>query len=144
MLASLRSAAQKLELDNKVHFTGYIGGADKAAAYHGASFVVIPSRQEAMSIVVLEAGICGKPVLMTDQCGFPAVSQVNGGRIKAAAEGAIAEGLQSMIRDGGRSGKMGENLKRHVEQHYLWDIIAQSYLAIFQKVLSLSVSEHVS
>lgn len=140
METSLKSAASRMGLDDRVHFPGYVGGAEKAAAYHGASFIVIPSRQEAMSIVVLEAGICGKPVLMTDQCGFPAVAQVDGGRITAAAEDSIAESLQSMIRDAGKSGDMGENLKRYVEQHYLWDVIAQRYLALFQKVLQHDVS----
>lgn len=140
METSLKAVAGRMGLGDRVHFPGYVGGSEKAAAYRGASFVVIPSRQEAMSIVVLEAGICGKPVLMTDQCGFPAVSQVDGGRITAAAEGAIAEGLQSMIRDAGRSGEMGENLRRYVEQHYLWDVIAQGYLTLFRKVLQHDIS----
>ena len=144
MEASLKSAAGRMGLGNRVHFPGYVGGSEKAAAYHGASFVVIPSRQEAMSIVVLEAGICGKSVLMTDQCGFPAVGEMDGGRITAATEDGIAEGLQSMIRDAGRWEEMGENLKRYVEQHYLWDVIAQSYLALFRRVLQHDASRHIN
>jgi glycosyltransferase involved in cell wall biosynthesis len=140
MKASLESAAGSMGLRERVHFLGYVGGAEKAAAYHGASFVVIPSRQEAMSIVVLEAGICGKPVLMTDQCGFHTVGQVDGGRITAATEGGIAEGLRDMMRASGKAKEMGENLKRYVEQHYSWDVIAQSYLALFRKMLQHSVS----
>jgi glycosyltransferase involved in cell wall biosynthesis len=140
MKASLESAAGSMGLRERVHFLGYVGGAEKAAAYHGASFIVIPSRQEAMSIVVLEAGICGKPVLMTDQCGFPTVGQVDGGRITAATEDGIAEGLRDMMRASGKAKEMGENLKRYVEQHYSWDVIAQSYLALFRKMLQHSVS----
>lgn len=139
METSLKSGADRMGLCKRIHFLSYVGGAEKAAAYHGASFVVIPSRQEAMSIVVLEAGICGKPVLMTDQCGFPAVTQVDGGRITTAIGDGIAEGLQSMIQDAGRLGEMGKNLKRYVEQHYLWDVIAQRYLALFQKTLQRDV-----
>jgi len=140
MKASLESAAGRMRLRGRVHFLGYVGGPEKAAAYHGASFVVIPSRQEAMSIVVLEAGICGKPVLITDQCGFPAVGQVDGGRITVATEDGIAEGLRDMMRTSGKAKEMGENMQRYVEQHYSWDVIAQSYLALFQKMLQHSIS----
>lgn len=135
MEASLKSDVRGMGLRERVHFIGYTGGDDKAAAYHGASFVAVPSRQEAMSIVALEAGICGKPVLMTDRCGFPAVGQVGGGRIVAATEDGIEEGLLDMMQDANRIRDMGERLRRYVEKHYSWDVIAQSYLALFRKVL---------
>ncbi|TRZ89619.1 MAG: glycosyltransferase [Methanosarcinales archaeon] len=135
MEASLKSDVRGMGLRERVHFIGYAGGDDKAAAYHGASFVAIPSRQEAMSIVALEAGICGKPVLMTDQCGFPAVGQVDGGRIVAATGYGVEEGLLDMMQDANRIREMGERLRRYVVKHYSWDVIAQRYLALFRKVL---------
>ncbi|PKL52494.1 MAG: glycosyltransferase [Nitrospira bacterium HGW-Nitrospira-1] len=135
MEASLKSDVRGMGLRERVHFIGYAGGKDKAAAYHGASFVAVPSRQEAMSIVVLEAGICGKPVLMTDQCGFPALGQVGGGCIVAATEDGIAEGLLDIMQNADRIREMGERLRRYVEIHYSWDIIAQSYLTLFRKML---------
>jgi len=144
MKASLKSAAGRMGLHDRVHFPGYVGGAEKTAAYRGASFVVIPSRQEAMSIVVLEAGICGKPVLMTDQCGFPAVSQAGGGRIVAATENGIEEGLRDMIKGAGGAEEMGERLRRYVEKNYSWDVIAQSYLTLFREMLHHSISQHAS
>ncbi|OLB60302.1 MAG: glycosyltransferase, partial [Nitrospirae bacterium 13_2_20CM_2_61_4] len=70
MLHDLRLMAARFSIQDRVHFVGYLGGDDKARAYRAAELVVVPSRQEAMSIVVLEAGISGKPVLLTDQCGF--------------------------------------------------------------------------
>ena len=136
----LKNISGQEGVNERVHFLGYVGGAEKAAAYHGASFVAVPSRQEAMSIVVLEAGICGKPVLMTDQCGFPAVAQVDGGRIVAATEDGIAEGLREMIRGACRIEEMGKHLQQFVEKYYSWDVIAQSYLTLFRKVLHDSVS----
>jgi len=96
-----------------------------------------------MSIVVLEAGICGRPVLMTDQCGFPELSRVDGGKIVAATEKGIEEGLQDMIRDVDGRESMGERLRRHVKKHYLWDVIAQRYNALFLKVLENSNSRYM-
>jgi len=138
MKASLEETSAREGLRERVHFIGYVGGAAKSAAYHGASFVAIPSRQEAMSIVVLEAGICGRPVLMTDQCGFPEVGRVDGGKIVSATEKGIEEGLRDMIRNERGRDSMGERMRRHVEKHYLWDVIAQNYNSLFLKVLQNS------
>jgi len=143
MKTLLKETSIRGGLRERVHFVGYVGGDAKAAAYRGASLVAIPSRQEAMSIVVLEAGICGRPVLMTDQCGFPELSRVDGGKIVAATEKGIEEGLQDMIRDVDGRESMGERLRRHVKKHYLWDVIAQRYNALFLKVLENSNSRYM-
>lgn len=70
MLSRLGEIAAASKMSDRVHFVGYIGGSEKSGAYLAASILVIPSRQEAMSIVVLEAGSVGTPVLLTDSCGF--------------------------------------------------------------------------
>ncbi len=59
--------APRTEEDDKV--LGALEGEEKSSAYHAANLFAIPSRQEAMSIFVLETGIT-TPVLITDQCGF--------------------------------------------------------------------------
>lgn len=61
MLQRLRAKSKALGIAARVHFAGYLGGRSKVAALRGASLLAIPSRREAMSIVVLEAGVCGCP-----------------------------------------------------------------------------------
>ena len=93
MLNELRRMVEASDVRNRVHFTGHIGGTEKSEAYRAADFLVIPSRQEAMSIVVLEAGITGTPVLITDQCGFDDVAAVAGGIVVAASVEGLQEGI---------------------------------------------------
>ena len=57
-------------LKSRIHLIGHIAGKEKAAALACAELLVIPSRSEAMSIVVLEAGAASTPVVATDQCGL--------------------------------------------------------------------------
>jgi glycosyltransferase involved in cell wall biosynthesis len=135
MGSSLRSDAERMGLGDRVHFIGYLGGQDKAAAYRGASLVVVPSRQEAMSLVVLEAGICGRPVLMTDQCGFPVLDRVGGGVLVPATDNGLAEGLRDMMGDAGRMVDMGGRLKGYVAGHYSWEAIALRYESLFDGLL---------
>ena len=134
MLHKLQNMAVQFSLQDKIHFTGYLGGEDKAAAYHSADLLIIPSRQEAMSIVVLEAGMSGKPVLITDQCGFNDVAAVNGGMsVPASAEG-IQSGLMQMLSDPQILQLMGKNLKKYVEINFNWKVAVNKYIQLYNKI----------
>ena len=135
MRAELQNTAAQFSLLDRVHFVGYLGGDDKAAAYQEAELLVIPSRQEAMSIVVLEAGISGKPVLITDQCGFNDIAAVNGGIVVSASAEGIQEGLIDILKDEEKMHYMGQNLKRYVENNFTWKIAGKKYMQLFQKIL---------
>lgn len=135
MRAELQNTAAQISLRNKVHFVGYLGGDDKAAAYQEAKLLVIPSRQEAMSIVVLEAGISGKPVLITDQCGFNDITAVNGGIVVSASAEGIQKGLIEILKDEEKMHYMGQRLKRYIENNFTWKIAGEKYMQLFQKIL---------
>lgn len=123
------------EYDATVHYLGYVGGSEKAQAYRAADFLVIPSRQEAMSIVVLEAGACETPVLITDQCGFDDVEQIGGGRVVSASVEGIARGIEWMIDTGGLDA-MGKKLNEYVVNGYRWSGAAHKYLSLYESILN--------
>jgi len=128
---------RKIELSDakdRIHFTGHIGGSEKADAYRAANLLVIPSRQEAMSIVVLEAGITGTPVLMTDQCGFDNVASIAGGLVVTASVEGLQKGLISMTREPARLQIMGKNLEAYTREYFLWDHAALRYVELFQRI----------
>ncbi len=135
MLAELKNMTAQFSSQDRVHFVGYITGEDKAAAYKEAELLVIPSRQEAMSIVVLEAGICGKPVLITDQCGFNDIAVVNGGIVVPALVESIKQGLLEILGDQERGRSMGSNLKKYVEDNFTWKIAVEKYLRLYRMIL---------
>ncbi len=135
MRVELQNTAAQFSLRDRVHFVGYLGGEDKAAAYQGAELLVIPSRQEAMSIVVLEAGISGKPVLITDQCGFNDITVINGGIVVPASVEGIQKGLIEIFKDEEKMHYMGQNLKIYVENNFTWKIAGKKYMQLFQKIL---------
>jgi glycosyltransferase involved in cell wall biosynthesis len=135
MEAQLKGMVGEVGMRERVHFTGYVGGADKTAAYQGASFIVVPSRQEAMSIVVLEAGICGKAVLMTDQCGFSTTGRTDGVQVVTPTVAGIREGLLEMLQDDASTKEMGERFRQCVTENYTWDIAARRYLSLFEQIL---------
>ena len=140
MLSELKGIVADHGMDSRVHFIGYIEGSDKSHAYHAADLLVIPSRKEAMSIVALEAGIAGTPVLLTDQCGFQEVKNVGGGIIVPASLEGLTKGLLllDMAEKSGTLLMMGEKLRNFVKANYTWDKIVLRYIALYDKILNES------
>jgi glycosyltransferase involved in cell wall biosynthesis len=133
LLSSLKSRAAESGIRDRVHFIGYVGGAEKSAAYQAADLLVIPSRHEAMSIVVLEAGISGTPVLLTDQCGFDVVERIGGGKVVPATIEGVQVGLVGLLSDRAILAVMGSRLRVHVRDNYTWDVIVRKYLNLYER-----------
>lgn len=105
------------------------------APYHFSSALIIPSRKEAMSIVALEAGITGTPVLLTDQCGFNEVESCGGGLVVSPSVSGIEEGLKALIENEMSLGEMGSKLKVLTESHYTWSSFVKLYYILYIEVL---------
>lgn len=120
MLSGLKKIVSRNGVGDRVHFIDYLGGTDKSKAYHASELLVIPSRQEAMSIVVLEAGITGTPVLLTDQCGFTDIEKIDGGRVVPASVDGVQKGLTELLKNPVKLIAMGENLEKYINKHFSW------------------------
>jgi glycosyltransferase involved in cell wall biosynthesis len=135
MLTDLKQKVEYLGMNERVHFIGYVQGQTKAMAYYGADLLVIPSRKEAMSIVVLEAGITGTPVLITDQCGFNDIAAIDGGLVVAADAESLKSGLQDLLIDSKRLKSMGKNLYSYTSSKYLWEKVSKLHIELYDKIL---------
>jgi len=135
MLYNLQNTVSKNLIDHKVHFLGYVSKSDKAALVKSCLFLCVPSHQEAMSIVVLEAGISARPALITDQCGFNEVQEVNGGLVVEANVDSISDGLTRMLSDWNKIDLMGLNLQRAVKDSYLWSKSSKDHEELFTELL---------
>ncbi len=133
---SLMESAKKSPLQGRIHFPGYLANPDKAAALSAATMLAIPSRREAMSIVVLEAGICGTPALFTDTCGLEEIAALGAGTMVEVSASALAAGLIGLLADPSFMNTAAARLKALVRDKYLWEMQAARYVALYEKVLS--------
>jgi len=138
LLESLKRTVIENGLGERVHFIGYVGGIEKSAAYRAADLLVIPSRQEAMSIVVLEAGISATPVVLTDQCGFNQVEKIGGGKVSPATANGIHNSLLELLKDTGNLAKMGGVLESYVKKHFAWSIVIRKYIDLYNKIIDVT------
>lgn len=135
MLPMLQKLAQEAGIAERIHFVGYLGGDDKSAAYHAADLLVVPSRQEAMSIVALEAMVCGTPVLLTDQCGFNEIKSINPNLEVAVDADKIAEKLRGLLADKVLLQDVAVSLRNFAVDNYSWDHVIKKFLSLYKKIL---------
>lgn len=136
MRASLELRAKECGISDKVCFLGFVGGVEKVAIYRAATMLVVPSRMEAMSIVAVEAGICGISVLITDQCGLSDLSEVNAGLVVNASEESLAAGLKLALSDLDRLRVWGEEWQSLVRERFLWRDLASRFKDYFEQIIS--------
>jgi len=125
MRAILEKRVHELGLDSRVLFTGFADEHQRWVGYRRATLLAVPSRSEAMSLVALEAGAAGTPVLLTDQCGFNDVQTFGGGRVVTADVEGLRDGLQDMLADGADLVGMGQKLRNFVLASYAWPTVAK-------------------
>lgn len=137
MRSGLIDLAGSERLADRVHFLGFVDGDDKAAAYQLASLLVVSSRQEAMSIVALEAGICGTPALLTDQCGFSEIRTVDPGLEVPATPAGISEGLIRVLTHPGFLERVAPVFRALVLRRYTWSFMGSEYLSLYGGILAM-------
>jgi len=133
MLAQLEASVTNNGAEKRVHFLGYLGGADKSNAFHAAKILAIPSRQEAMSIVVLEAGICGTPALFTDQCGLDSMAEAGCGWVVPATVEGLKKGLEFALSDDIKS--TGIKARNYVVINFSWSAVIGKYRLLYENLV---------
>lgn len=137
LLGELKSVVQLQGVESRVHFIGYLGGAEKSDAYHAAEMLVIPSRHEAMSIVALEAGICGTPVLLTDQCGFNQLEENDCGWVVPATVEGLEKGLSDVLSSPAQIESAALSIKKYVTENFLWSVVIRSYRNLYSPLIKV-------
>jgi glycosyltransferase involved in cell wall biosynthesis len=132
---SLMESAERSPLKERIHFPGYLAGADKTAALKAAALLAIPSRREAMSIVVLEAGISGTPTLFTDACGLEEIAALSAGTMVKPSVEALAAGLTALLADKPSMRAAADRLEALVREKYLWAMQAARYVTLYEQIL---------
>ena len=134
-LVLLGKSVTAIPQNNDIIPLGFVPEIDKYNALLASEVIVVPSRYESLSIVLLEAWSCGVPCIVNakspvlkSQC-----IKSNGG-LWYENYGEFKECLSLLLSDTNLRKRLGANGKRYVEANYRWDNIENKYLRLFEKI----------
>jgi glycosyltransferase involved in cell wall biosynthesis len=119
--------------DPRIVRTGFISEADRNALIAGAAALVIPSRYESLSMVLLEAMLLHTPVIANGACGVLAEHVQNSGAGRAyRGRGQLRSALRDMSAlPAAERLRLGDLGAAYVQRLYTWPhVLAQYALAI--------------
>lgn len=126
--------AMNLPADRRVRYLGPLPDQDKLDAMAAASVLVNPSAFESFSIVVLEAMLCGTPVLVNGQCA------VLKGHVRRSCGGLyydsgyeFVEALRLLLSEAALQTRLGANGAAYVKQNYAREIVDGHYQQLFSE-----------
>ncbi|RZU38962.1 glycosyltransferase [Edaphobacter modestus] len=133
--SKLEARINQLNLVRDVTFTGMLRGDLKWSAMAAADCFVLPSYSEGLSVSILEAMGMGLPVIISNRCNLPEVSQADAGWVieprQSALTSALAEWLSNSTERNKEIGNEGSQL---VARRYNWSIITQQFTELYQWV----------
>jgi len=140
---------KKIAKDNNiknVKFLGYMGQDRKKEFeefYYRADVFVAPSVwDEPLGLVILEAMVCGTPVVVTRKGGIPLAVKdgVNGLFVKPRNSTDIAEKVNKILHDEKLQKRLGENARKTVLEKFTWKKIANKFMSIYK--ISINGIQH--
>jgi glycosyltransferase involved in cell wall biosynthesis len=115
-LSRLRQLATRLDIDNRVEFSGNLGDHQLVDAYLSSDVFALPSAQEGFGLASLEAMAAGKPVVAAS-AGASAEMVIDGKTGFLVTFGNVSELAQILVRvltDAGLRHAMGQAAREHV------------------------------
>lgn len=128
----------KLDHGFSIHYAGHLyDNLTLRALYNAADVVVVPSRQDNLPLVAIEAQTCGTPVVSFDINGLPDVieHQKTGYLAKPYDIKDLANGINWVLEESD-SMQICKNARKLSIEKFSEKKIAESYLSIYKKILN--------
>lgn len=137
-MAAWAQLVVELGIRESVDLPGRLGRREVASYMAGCEFFVLPSRQEPLGIVNLEAMASGKAVLGSRVGGVPEV--VLDGETGLLVEGesvdSLAAGLQVLVGDIAMRNRMGDAGRKRAAE-FAWPAVAKKYLDVYEAAIAM-------
>ncbi|MFI5329511.1 MAG: glycosyltransferase [Desulfobaccales bacterium] len=131
----LENLVQRLEIRDRVLFTGLVTGEVKLALLHHCAFMVLPSRGEGLPMAVLETMACGKPVVITPGCYLPEVARAGAGLEVELEVEQFAQAMLKLWNNLGLRLEMGEKALKLIIHKFTWHKVAEQTVNFCKQIL---------
>jgi glycosyltransferase involved in cell wall biosynthesis len=139
--AALRALASELALDGRVRWLPVQPQERLVALYQSAAVVAVPSHEEGLGLVAVEAGLCGTPVVGYRSGGLAdvVVDGAGGSLVAPGDVAALGRALAAFLDDPRRARVAGEHARRSAAG-FTPDAVAARYREVYDGVLAARTS----
>lgn len=132
--AALQTLANELGVAHRVRWSGVLPQAKVAEHYRTAALLVVPSAQEGLGLVAVEAMLCETPVVAFESGGIPDVVQhgKTGMLVRERSPEALAKMIQDVLGMDDRGHALGVAGRLHALATFAPQSVAQRYLDIYR------------
>lgn len=127
-----RKVVAELGLGDRVVFTGGIPEEDKAPLLSAATVFAFPSLYEGFGIPVLEAMVCGTPVLTANTSSLPEVAGDAALMVDPTDTAAISDGLATLLDSPGHRRELSR-LGQERAAGYRWSRVAEQTVEVYRR-----------
>jgi len=132
--AELQQQAADLGIASAVDFLGWVPPENVPALINTSTIVLVPSRQEALGLVALEAAAMARPIVATRVGGLPevVVHEETGLLAEPENTGALAESMIFLLKNRDAAARMGQAARDRVQRLFSWDRYVEAYDGLYR------------
>jgi glycosyltransferase involved in cell wall biosynthesis len=134
---AMRALASSLGIADRVSWHGALPQSGLPDFYRRATALVVPSRDEGLGLVAVEAQLCETPVIAFDSGGLRDIidHEVTGILVGVFTAEALARATDDLLTSPGRAPSLGTAARRKAQAVYSPDAVARNYEAIYRTAL---------
>lgn len=139
----IASSIVQYGLQDSVELLGAISNEELDALYHGSDLFImpnipVPNDMEGFGLVILEAGMCGLPVIASDLEGIGdvVVEGANGHLVETGGEEGFQVAIMRYYSDPEALESLKSRTKIFTSANYGWQSVVDRYVAILQNLSS--------
>lgn len=143
---SLRSLAASLGVGERVSWHGALPQDKLAPFYRRAATLVVPSRDEGLGLVAIEAQLCETPVIAFDSGGLRDIidSGSTGVLVEQFDAAALAKAIDDLLADPERGIALAKAGRRAALRVFAPDAVALKYASIYHDAITVHAANRLS
>ncbi len=136
MRRQLEHQARQLGIHERVVFAGW--RQDVPALLRMVDLLIVPSRNEAVGMVLIEAAAAGVASIATKVGGIPEVARegVTALLVEPEDEAALAHAIIELLGDDKRRRTMGSAAQAWVKERYLPEVMVEAHAALYERLIA--------
>ena len=134
----LERLAGELNLRDRIRFHGTRSQRELASFYRTAAALVVPSTDEGLGLVAVEAMLCETPVVAFESGGIPDVvhHERTGLLVSERSPGALADAIARLLQRDDRGASLGAAGRMHAVSTFAPESVARRYLEIYRTAIA--------